>query len=116
MTKIIRTMGADRYRHDYANLPYVDCRVLRNPHSDPQLRHLTGLESQVQMVVEKDPQFPIVMSRVMATVAKNDELVVLCYGGRHRSVAVVELVKDNIAAGLDESDIIVKHHELEEVT
>ncbi|MFQ3594567.1 MAG: RNase adapter RapZ [Sphingomonadaceae bacterium] len=78
-----------------------DMRFLRNPHWDPALRPLDGLDPAVRAHVEADPSWSQAFERIMALL-----LVLLpgyrregrayvtvafgCTGGRHRSVATAE--------------------------
>ena len=80
-----------------------DMRFLRNPHWDPELKPLTGLEEAVGEHIAADPAYEEAMARI-------EELILLllpryaiegkayvtvafgCTGGRHRSVHVVERI------------------------
>ena len=71
----------------------VDCRELRNPHSDPKLRDLDGRDANVQTYVALDPRFGPLMAYAMERARFGGTIAFGCYGGRHRSVAMAELVK-----------------------
>lgn len=84
-----------------------DLRFLRNPHYDPALRPLTGLDGDVASYVEADPDFPAFWSRLTGFldpllpryVAEGKKYLTValgCTGGRHRSV----LVADRLTAHL----------------
>lgn len=78
-----------------------DVRFLRNPHYDPQLKPLTGLDPKVQAYIEDDTEFagffanlsallkPMV-TRFEAEGKSYLTIAVGCTGGKHRSVFVAE--------------------------
>ncbi|MCP3972015.1 MAG: RNase adapter RapZ [Rhodobacteraceae bacterium] len=99
-----------------------DCRCLRNPHWDPDLRPLDGRDLRVQSHVEADPRSPEFF-RLIADLAElmlpayRDEgkthltIGFGCTGGQHRSVALTEkLAKVLAKAGWQVSK---RHRELE---
>ncbi|MGW3114434.1 RapZ C-terminal domain-containing protein [Streptomyces sp. NPDC001091] len=76
-------------------------RHLRNPHHDPAMRDLTGLDSAVRQHVLTTPgaRHLITNTAVMAQILLTDvadarqrlvTVAVGCVGGRHRSVAIAE--------------------------
>jgi UPF0042 nucleotide-binding protein len=78
-----------------------DARFLRNPHYVPALRHRTGLQPEVAVYIEADPDFPaffkhladllgLVLPRFVQEGKKYATIAVGCTGGRHRSVHTVE--------------------------
>ncbi len=78
-----------------------DMRFLRNPHWDPALRPLTGLDADVSAYVAADPAYAEAMERIeglmllllprYAGEGKSYVTVAIgCTGGRHRSVHVAE--------------------------
>lgn len=78
-----------------------DVRFLTNPHYDPELRPLTGLDARVAARVEGDPDFDAFFSHLTGLLQPllpryNQEgksyltIAVGCTGGRHRSVFVAE--------------------------
>ena len=78
-----------------------DLRFLRNPHYDPALRPLTGLDRAVAAHVEADPDFPAfwcrltgfldpLLPRYVAEGKKYLTVALGCTGGRHRSVLAAE--------------------------
>jgi UPF0042 nucleotide-binding protein len=78
-----------------------DLRFLRNPHYDPALRPLTGLDRAVAVHVEADPDFPAfwarltgfldpLLPRYVAEGKKYLTVALGCTGGRHRSVLAAE--------------------------
>ncbi len=92
------------YRHGIpreADLVF-DVRFLNNPHWEPSLQPLTGMDPGVQSFIREDSRFPEFIQRLSALLellvpAYRDEgksyLTVAfgCTGGKHRSVFVAEL-------------------------
>ncbi len=86
-----------------------DCRFLRNPHWQPDLRAEDGRDPDVAAFIASDPNFAGFRDRVLDLLgsllpAFQDEgkthLTVAfgCTGGKHRSVAMTELVAAHLAA------------------
>ncbi len=80
-----------------------DARFLRNPHYDPALRPLTGLDPAVKAHIEADPDHATFLQQVNAMLAlllprfvaegkKYATIAVGCTGGRHRSVHLIETI------------------------
>lgn len=80
-----------------------DMRFLRNPHWDPALKPLTGLDAAVGSYVATDPAYLEAMARIVDLLllllpryeAEGKSYVTIafgCTGGRHRSVHVAEYV------------------------
>ena len=99
-----------------------DVRFLTNPHYDPDLRPLTGLDPRVAARVEGDPDFAAFFRHLTDLLQPllpryNQEgksyltIAVGCTGGKHRSVFVAE----RLAAWLDGLGLKVgiSHRELE---
>lgn len=99
-----------------------DCRFLRNPYWDPQLRSLDGRSPSVAEYVTADPRFETFFRYVVDMVefllpAYMDEgkahlaIGFGCTGGQHRSVAMVERLAKRLGdTGWKTS---IQHHELE---
>lgn len=99
-----------------------DVRFLTNPHYDPELRPLTGLDPRVAARVEDDPDFaeffrhltdllqPL-LPRYKQEGKSYLTIAIGCTGGKHRSVFVAE----RLAAWLDGLGLTVgiSHRELE---
>ncbi|MCT4556650.1 MAG: RNase adapter RapZ [Pelagimonas sp.] len=99
-----------------------DCRFLINPHWEPDLRPLTGLDQEVQTYVAQDERFAEFLQKVRDLV-----LFVLpacaqegkahfsvgfgCTGGKHRSVTLAEKVSAGLAQ--DGWQVSIRHRELE---
>lgn len=86
-----------------------DVRFLKNPHYMPALKPKTGLDAAVGAYVADDPAFAPFLTRLTDLLAPLLPLyeaegksyltiAVGCTGGRHRSVYVVERLKDWLAA------------------
>jgi UPF0042 nucleotide-binding protein len=81
-----------------------DVRFLANPHFVPGLREKTGQDAEVQEYLERQTEYGELMDRLVDLLAfllpryrrENRSylsVAVGCTGGRHRSVAVAELLK-----------------------
>src|SRR5205823_7931668 len=86
-----------------------DVRFLDNPHYDPQLRHLTGLDKPVGAFIEADPGFAAFFERLtqllLPLLPRYDRegksyltIAIGCTGGQHRSVFVAERLGDRLRA------------------
>ena len=84
-----------------------DARFLRNPHYDPILRPKTGMDRDVAVYVEADPDFAKFFSLVAALVElllprfvqegkKYATITIGCTGGRHRSVHLIEKLANHL--------------------
>ena len=100
----------------------LDCRFLKNPHWQEELRDKTGLEPAVSEFVASDPKFSEFIERVTKLLLfllpsfkeegkSSVEIGFGCTGGVHRSVAVTETVAKKLAdSGWNVS---IKHREIE---
>jgi RNase adaptor protein for sRNA GlmZ degradation len=88
--------------------------TLRNPHDDPQLREMTGLDSPVRAHVLATPGALTLLRHVtdtalaLADALPNGEVTVAwgCSGGRHRAVALAdELHRMVWEAGADVAEV-----------
>ena len=104
MTVTIASFGFARGMPPVADLVF-DMRFLDNPHWDPELRELTGLDEGVGAHVQKDPAFASAFARIRDLVlellpryaAQGKRYVNVafgCTGGRHRSVFVAERIAE----------------------
>lgn len=100
----------------------MDCRFLRNPHWDANLRQLDGRDSAVADYVAADPRFDPFFERVKSLIdlllpAHKDEgkshlsIGFGCTGGQHRSVAMVERMATALAQ--DRWQVSKRHREME---
>lgn len=100
----------------------IDCRFLRNPHWEPGMRELTGLDDPVAAYVAADDRYDAFVESVLGMLAlllpgyrdagkTHFSIAFGCTGGQHRSVAVAEVV----AAGLarDGWRVSIRHVALE---
>ncbi|WP_299621219.1 RNase adapter RapZ [uncultured Tateyamaria sp.] len=99
-----------------------DCRFLKNPFWDPDLRAGTGKDSKVQTCIQSDPRAAPFEEKVRDMVqwllpayleeGKSHLSVAFgCTGGQHRSVAMAE----SLAAALAQSgwQVSIRHRELD---
>ncbi len=109
MTVTVTSFGFARGMPPVADLVF-DMRFLDNPHWDPELRDLTGLDEGVGSHVEKDPAFASAFERIRdlllellpryAAQGKRYVNVAFgCTGGRHRSVFVAEKIAEALREG-----------------
>ena len=109
MTVTVTSFGFARGMPPVADLVF-DMRFLDNPHWDPELRELTGLDAGVGMHVEKDPAFASAFERIRdlllellpryAVQGKRYVNIAFgCTGGRHRSVFVAERIAEALREG-----------------
>jgi UPF0042 nucleotide-binding protein len=79
----------------------LDVRFLPNPHYDPQLRPLTGLDAPVVAAINEggaldefyeklDPLLDYLLPQYLAEGKSHLVVGIGCTGGRHRSVAIAE--------------------------
>jgi UPF0042 nucleotide-binding protein len=99
-----------------------DCRFLKNPHWDAQLRPMDGRDAEVRDFVASDPRYGEFTARVrdlllLLLPAQIDEgkshlaIGFGCTGGQHRSVVLAEMMARALAdAGWQVS---IRHRELE---
>ncbi|HEY6821933.1 MAG TPA: RNase adapter RapZ [Burkholderiales bacterium] len=99
----------------------LDCRMLPNPHYDPQLRPFTGRDPQVADYLARDQSVTRWLDEVRAMlshwlpeiVRENRSYVTVaigCTGGRHRSVYLVERLAE---AFQPQWQVLVRHRSLE---
>ncbi len=99
-----------------------DVRFLPNPNFVPELRDLTGLQPEVQGFVRKKKDTAAFLRKLtglldfLLPLYKKEgktylTIAVGCTGGRHRSVAVVESLREKMDAG--GQDVIVRHRDIE---
>lgn len=99
-----------------------DVRFLPNPYWQEELRPMSGCQEQVSDYVVKSDQgvkFLSLVKPLISFLVESSEsggkselrLAIGCTGGRHRSVAVVESLKEFLADR--DIDLIVFHRDLE---
>lgn len=100
------SFGFGRGIPDNADLVF-DVRFLPNPHYIPELRALTGLDKPVRAFVESRPETSEFVDRISSLMdfliphylqeGKSYLTIAFgCTGGRHRSVAVAEMVAERL--------------------
>ena len=99
-----------------------DVRFLQNPHYDPALKELTGLDDAVARMIEQDPDYAAffdglkslirpLLPRYASEGKSYLTIAVGCTGGRHRSVFMAERLAGWLA---DEGERVrLSHRELE---
>jgi UPF0042 nucleotide-binding protein len=109
MTLTVSSFGFARGMPPLADLVF-DMRFLDNPHWDPSLRELTGLDSGVAAHIVEDPGFGSAFERIRDLLlellpryaAQGKSYVNIafgCTGGRHRSVFVAERIAEALREG-----------------
>jgi len=98
-----------------------DVRCLPNPHWQPELRPLTGLDPAVACFLDKAPEavemrsdlirfFDRWISRFEADGRSYLTVAIGCTGGRHRSVYIAERLREHFETGGHK--VIVRHRDL----
>lgn len=97
-----------------------DARMLRNPHYDPDLRGMTGMDQSVANYVSADPAWDDLLARTTELVLlglprfrKAGKAYVTfaigCTGGKHRSVFFAEQLAQNLS--LNGQRCLIEHRE-----
>jgi RNase adapter protein RapZ len=100
-----------------------DVRFLANPHYEPELRELTGLDAAVVEYIARDGRLEQLYERLHALldfllpqyVAEGKAHMVIaigCTGGRHRSVAIAEHLASRYGDS-DDLDVAVAHRDID---
>jgi len=99
-----------------------DARFLKNPYYDPELQHLTGLDTKVGPHIESDPDFVAFYEQLcelslllLPRFAERDKdfaIAIGCTGGQHRSVYIVEKLGGFLSG--NGYKFSITHRELEE--
>jgi UPF0042 nucleotide-binding protein len=99
----------------------MDCRFIANPHWDPKLRPLTGMDKSVSKAVLESANVEEFLERyqlLFDTLAngfitegrKFLTLAIGCTGGKHRSVAITEELVTRLANGKNLSNYRIQTH------
>ena len=99
----------------------LDCRMLPNPHYDPQLRPFTGRDAQVAEFLARDAsvgrwldEVRTLLSHWLPEIVRENRSYVTvaigCTGGRHRSVYLAERLAEGFRA---QWQVLVRHRSLE---
>ena len=100
-----------------------DVRFLANPHYEPELRELTGLDRQVvdyigldgrleELYVRLDSLLDFLLPQYIAEGKAHLVIAIGCTGGRHRSVAIAEHLAERYSEH-DDLDIAVAHRDID---
>lgn len=98
-----------------------DIRCLPNPHWDPELRALTGMDGEVQRFLDKEPEVNQMYQDIRQFLerwipefqADNRTYMTVaigCTGGQHRSVYLAKRLHDHFAPS--EFEVLLRHREL----
>ncbi|HEX4109477.1 MAG TPA: RNase adapter RapZ [Solirubrobacteraceae bacterium] len=101
----------------------LDVRFLPNPHYDPELRPLTGLDERVVAFAASDgrladlygrlePLLDFLLPEYVAEGKAHLLVAIGCTGGRHRSVAVVEHLAERYR-GREDLVVAVSHRDID---
>ena len=101
-----------------------DARFLPNPHWEPDLKHLTGLDTQVQSFLGAQPivtkfiwQIQNLITTWLPHLERNNRsyvtIAIGCTGGQHRSVYVAETLCANMRT--THPDVQIRHRELKKL-
>jgi UPF0042 nucleotide-binding protein len=99
----------------------MDCRFIANPHWDPKLRPLTGMDKSVSKAVLESSNVEEFLERyqlLFDTLAEGFiiegrkflTLAIGCTGGKHRSVAITEELVTRLANGKNLSNYRIQTH------
>lgn len=93
----------------------IDCRHLPNPHDDPKLRDLTGLDEAVRQKVLGGQGAVNVVTAIVWLVKLEAirSVTFYCVGGRHRSVVLAEYLAYRLRGHGLPCD--VQHRDLKEI-
>ena len=97
----------------------LDCRMLVNPHYDPQLRPLTGRDPAVIEFLERETQAGILVEDITRFLQRwiprfildqraSITVAIGCTGGRHRSIYIVHALAEAFSS---EYQVIVRHRD-----
>ena len=97
-----------------------DMRFLPNPHYDPKLRLLTGVDPEVVAFLERETEAGVVIEDIQRFLQRWLPKYVLdqrasltvaigCTGGRHRSVYVASQLAERFGA---DYDVILRHRDV----
>ena len=126
-TKLAVTFTSFGHKHGpirEADLSF-DVRFLPNPHYEPELRPMTGLDPEVVAYVGNDgaleglydhliPLLDYLLPKYLAEGKAHLVVAIGCTGGRHRSVTIAEHLAEHYGAGED-YDVEVSHRDIEKV-
>jgi transcriptional regulator with XRE-family HTH domain len=85
----------------------LDCTKLMNPYNSLSLRKLSGLDQKVQSFVLRDADAEALIIEGVERAKRDGKVDLFCVGGRHRSVAIAEIVSRRLQ--LEGLTVKVKH-------
>lgn len=88
-------------------------KKIRNPWNIPGLREKNGLDPEVQAVVRECPGYDMTMKTLSFWLSRRSKIYIGCVGGKHRSVAVVEMLAKELQAVHPNWIITTSHRDLE---
>jgi UPF0042 nucleotide-binding protein len=99
-----------------------DVRFLANPHYEPELRELTGLDGAVVEYIDRDgrlqqlydrlhPLLDFLLPQYVAEGKAHLVIAIGCTGGRHRSVAIAEHLAERYRDD-DDLEVAVAHRDI----
>lgn len=93
---------------DLTGYEVFDCRHLPNPHHVPAFRNKNGLALDVRVWIACEGERPVsaIISHALDHARRGHNIAFGCVGGRHRSVAMAEELKDCLPR---ETDYTVTH-------
>lgn len=97
-----------------------DMRFLPNPHYDPKLRTLTGLDPEVVAYLERETEAMVVVEDIQRFLQRwlpkyvldqraSLQVAIGCTGGRHRSVYVANQLSQRFSA---DYDVVLRHRDV----
>ena len=100
----------------------IDCRFLKNPYWQPDLRAQNGQSEAIQLYIKKDERFELFFTKTLDLIKyllpaheaegkSHFSIGFGCSGGRHRSVAVAELIREALAQSAWQ--VSIRHREME---
>lgn len=104
VTVTIMSYGA-RYCHYNNEIEYrvedaervFSCHEIRNPFSVKGMRELSGLDSKIQTFIWSDTSSRTIYEEAILSVEEGARKIAFeCYGGKHRSVAMAEIVAEGL--------------------
>jgi UPF0042 nucleotide-binding protein len=101
----------------------LDVRFLENPHYEPELRELTGLDQRVIDYIARDgrleefygrlhPLLDFLLPQYVAEGKAHLVIAIGCTGGRHRSVAIAEQLAERYRER-DDLEVAVAHRDID---
>ncbi|WP_062441190.1 RapZ C-terminal domain-containing protein [Herbidospora daliensis] len=111
----VKSFGFGHGAQPEADMTFDARRVLRNPHHDPAMRELTGLDWAVREHVAKTPgavgiavHLAVGARHLAWETGRDIDVAVGCAGGRHRAVALAEMVAAEVRK-LGDFEVTVEH-------